>query len=416
MAFRNPVRSMPADRITGQLTGAQIVNGAIAYPHLKGPLSAASAVRFLDVMDDASLWELLSSSSGTWGVQTSTDSTTGGNLLQSTGAVNLRSRVRIPHDPDVLYRVSVRVRTLTEGTGVPTIFLGLYGLAADGVTGVNRTGVDSVGSQFYPAASFQLLPAASGWQTYTGYVRGRVAVGVDGGGGPNPLMTNPLRLNAGVRYVAPYMRLDYGNPTVTNSVIQVDRVSVDVVYTGVLTAEAIAAGAIDGQLITGATVRTSAGYPRIELAPDGNLYFYTAADQEPGAIRVSGEDGVLQLIGPNGEGIEYGLTFQNAFGSTAATIDTDQVTVVGSLFADNYRMGRVNIVPSAPNTPTSMTLTGIGMGGSGSVRAWAMANTTVPGTSVTGVGCTGANRDGVTIWLTRTNTASTGIDYLLIGE
>jgi hypothetical protein len=178
----------------------------------------------------------------------------------------------------------------------------------------------------------------------------------------------------------------------------------------------LAADAIDGKVITGATVRTSAGYPRIELAPDGNLYFYTAAGQDPGMIRVSGEDGTLQIIGPDGQGVEYGLTFQNAFGSTTATFDTDQVTVIGSLYADNYRTGRVSITPSTANTPTSLTITGLGMGGSGAVRAYATASTTVPGTSVTGVGTSSANRDGVTLWVTRTNTAATFVEYLLIGD
>lgn len=416
MAFRNPVRSLPASRITGQLTGSQIQDGVIGYPHLKGPLSSASAVRFLDVMNDADLWESLAPSSGTWSIVSSSDATTGGTVLRAVGDVNLRSRVRIPHDPEVLYRVSVRVRTATQGTGAPTVFLGLYGLAADGVTTVNRDGVASIGNQAYACAIFQSLPSASGWVTYTGYVRGRAAAGVSGGTGANPLMTNPLTLHGNVRFVAPYARLDFANPSVTGSTIEIDRVSVDAVYTGLLTAEAIAAGAIDGQVITGATVRTSDGFPRIELAPDGNLYFYTSATQDPGRIIVDGTDGVLQLVGPNAAGIEYGVTFQNAFGVRSATFDGDQVSVGGMFYADNYRTGRVTITPSAANTPTSVTVTGIGMGGSGAVRAYATPSTTVPGTSVTGVGCTSAGRDGVTVWVTRTNTTATGVDWLLIGD
>lgn len=415
MAFRNPVRSLPASRITGQLTGSQIVDGAIGYPHLKGPLSSANAVRFLDVMNDPDLWESLSSA-GTWSVVSSSDATTGGTVLRSVGDVNLRSRVRIPHDPEVLYRVSVRVRTLTQGTGVPTVFLGLYGFGADGVTTVNRDGINSIGNQAYACAVFQSLPSASGWVTYTGYVRGRAGAGVSGGAGPNPLMTSPLTLHGNVRFVAPYARLDYANPSVTGSTIEVDRVSVDAVYTGLLTAEAIAAGAIDGQVITGATVRTSSGFPRIELAPDGNLYFYTAADQDPGLIRVDGVDGTLQLIGPNGAGVEYGVTFQKAFGASSATFDTDSVTAIGSFYADNYRTGRSTITPSAANTPTSLTITGIGMGGSGAVRAYATANTVVPGSQVTGVSCSGANRDSFVLWVTRTNTTATNIDWHLIGD
>ncbi|MFJ3540391.1 hypothetical protein ACIPQA_33730, partial [Streptomyces sp. NPDC090109] len=385
------------------------------YPHLKGPLSSASAVRFLDVMDDADLWESLAPGTGTWSVVSSADATTGGTVLRAVGSVNLRSRVRIPHDPDVLYRVSVRVRTLTEGSGVPTVFLGLYGLAADGVTTVNRDGVASIGNQAYACAVFQSLPSASGWVTYTGYVRGRAAAGVSGGAGPNPLMTSPLTLHGNVRFVAPYARLDFANPSVTGSTVEIDRVSVDAVYPGLLTAEAIAAGAIDGQTITGATVRTAAGFPRIELAPDGNLYFYPAAGVDPGLIAVEA-DGVLHLVGPNGDGVEYGVTFQKAFGTSSATFSTDEVTAVGSLYADNYRSGRVTITPSAANVPTSVTVTGIGMSGSGPVRAYASPITTVPGTEVRGVSCTSPSRDSVVVWVTRTNTTSTGIDWHLIGE
>jgi hypothetical protein len=412
MAFRNPVRSLPASRITGQLTGSQIQDGVIGYPHLKGPLSSASAVRFLDVMDDADLWEKLTSA-GTWGIQTSTDATTGGTVLRTNGIVFLRSRVRIPHDPDVLYRVSFRVRTRTEGSGVPVIYLGLHGFASDGVTPVNRHGAASTSSQAYTAAAAQSLPSASGWTTYTGYVRGRAGVGVSGGNGPNPLMTNPQLLHDSVRFVAPYMLLDYIPGTASE--IEVDRVSVDAVYTGLLTAEAIAAGAIDGQVITGATVRTSSGYPRIELAPDGNLYFYTSALEDPGLIRVDGVDGTLQIIGPNAAGIEYGVTFQKAFGVSSATIDTDETTVVGVLAAGNLTFGRVTITPSAPNTPTSLTLTGYDLKGS-TFDGVVAPISQVPGTSVLGVGISSITSTSAVIWVTRTNTTATQVGYIITGK
>jgi hypothetical protein len=408
MAFRNPVRSLPASRITGQLTGAQIVNGAIAFPHLVGPLASASAVRYLDMMDDASLWENVSGA-GTWQMTTDAGAQTTGKVLQSVGAVSMRGRVRIPFDPDVLYRVSVRVRCKVQGSAPPDVFLGLHGFAADGVTPVNRNGAASVTLQNYCAASGPTVTPAAGWVVYTGYVLGRAN---PGSGGPNRFMTAPGTMHTDCRFVAPYVRLDNA---ATGSTMQVDKVSVDAVYTGVLTAEAVAAGAIDGQTITGATVRTAAGYPRIELAPDGNLYFYPAAGVDPGLIRVDA-DGVLQLVGPNGAGVEYGVTFQKAFGSSSATFDTDEVVMVGSLYADNYRTGRVTITPSVANIPASVTVTGIGMAGSGPVRALATPITAVPGTEVRGVGCSSPSRDSVVVWLTRTNTTATGVDWHLIGE
>jgi hypothetical protein len=92
------------------------------------------------------------------------------------------------------------------------------------------------------------------------------------------------------------------------------------------------------------------------------------------------------------------------------------VVATGSLYADNYKVGRVSITPSAANTPTSITVSGLAMKGTGAVRAQATASTSVPGTQVTGVGCSSVTRDGLTIWVTRVNTTATSIDYLLIGE
>jgi len=66
--------------------------------------------------------------------------------------------------------------------------------------------------------------------------------------------------------------------------------------------------------------------------------------------------------------------------------------------------------------PTPATLSGLGMSGTGAVRAVATAVTTLPGTAVTGVGCTNPSRDGVTIWLTRTSTTATSVEYVLFGE
>ena len=412
MSFRNPVHTIPANRITGQLTGAQIVNGAIAYPHLTGPLSSAAAVRYLDVMNDASLWENVSGA-GTWGMVADSSSTTSGTVLQSVGNVSMRGRVRIPQDPDVLYRVSVRVRCTAQPGAAPNLFLGLHGFAADAVTPVNRTGANSVLTQHYVAANSATITPADGWKVFTGYVLGRANPGATG---PNPQMTSPGPMHTDVRFVAPFVRVDTAS---TGATLQVDRVSVDVVYTGTITAENVVAGAIDGQTITGATVRTAASGRRILLnGSDGNLYFYTgmAGETGPAFIKVDGSTGSMQISGPQFSGLEYGLTLQDSFGTRQMTLDPDVVDVVGTFYADNYRTGRVTITPSAANVPTSVTVTGLGMGRSGAVRAYATASTTVPGTQVTGVGCTGAGRDGVTVWVTRTNTTATGVDWHLIGE
>lgn len=85
----------------------------------------------------------------------------------------------------------------------------------------------------------------------------------------------------------------------------------------------------------------------------------------------------------------------------------------GKLTASNIAAGRVTVSPVA-NTPTSATVTGLNL--TGTVRVVATPNTSLPGTQVTGVGVNNVTSTGFTVWLTRTNTTSTGVDWIAIGE
>lgn len=89
--------------------------------------------------------------------------------------------------------------------------------------------------------------------------------------------------------------------------------------------------------------------------------------------------------------------------------------VAGVLAADSIAFGRVNITPSAADTPTPVSVTGLSLKGS-NFRALATASTSLPGRAVTGVSVTNASATGLTIWLTRTNTTTTGVDWMLIGS
>jgi hypothetical protein len=91
------------------------------------------------------------------------------------------------------------------------------------------------------------------------------------------------------------------------------------------------------------------------------------------------------------------------------------VDVSGILLPRNMAWGSVTITPSAANTPTSFTVTGLTVRGSTFI-AQATAVTTVPGTQVTGVGVTSVSSTGLTIWLTRTNTTATIIYWMVIGS
>jgi len=80
---------------------------------------------------------------------------------------------------------------------------------------------------------------------------------------------------------------------------------------------------------------------------------------------------------------------------------------------NNIQTGGLSIVPSAPNTPTGVTVTfATPFKGTPSVQITAL--TTVPGTSVTGVSVGNITPTGFTAYLTRTNTGSTGLTWTAV--
>lgn len=90
------------------------------------------------------------------------------------------------------------------------------------------------------------------------------------------------------------------------------------------------------------------------------------------------------------------------------------VDINGALTAGNFAWGSVSITPSAANTPTSAAVTGLDVRGSTFI-GFASASTSVPGTSVTGVSTNGVSASGLTVWLTRTGTTATTVNWLVIG-
>jgi hypothetical protein len=87
--------------------------------------------------------------------------------------------------------------------------------------------------------------------------------------------------------------------------------------------------------------------------------------------------------------------------------------VGGKLTAPNIVHGRVQITPTAVNTPTSAAVTWPDMGGTPNIALG--ANTVVPGTQVKGVGFSGASSTGCTIWLTRdTNLTAVWVHYIAV--
>ncbi|MFK0279557.1 beta strand repeat-containing protein [Streptomyces sp. NPDC090499] len=229
--------------------------------------------------------------------------------------------------------------------------------------------------------------------------------------------------------------------SVTATQLAAGAVTATAIAAGTITADKLDASAINGKTITGATVQTAATGQRLVLNPDGTLYLYTgdAAETAPGkivaeggsypALRLRAPDNssktgaeIVMWTAPDGSS-EYAIG-QFRVSRTAAGADSISLyggeLDIGTAYAEkvsagNIKCGRVTITPSAANTPTSVTVTGLGLTGS-SPRAVATPSTTVPGTAVTGVGCTNVSTDSVTIWVTRTNTTSVGVDYIVMAS
>lgn len=100
---------------------------------------------------------------------------------------------------------------------------------------------------------------------------------------------------------------------------------------------------------------------------------------------------------------------------SASEVDIQSDTGINGLFvATSQIFGRVSITPVA-NTPTSTHVSYTLPPSVTNVYGFATAQTSVPGTAVTGVGITNVTTTGADIFLTRTNTTSTNVYYAIIG-
>ncbi|MDX3766415.1 MULTISPECIES: hypothetical protein [unclassified Streptomyces] len=456
-----------ASKATIKNLDASAINaGTINVDRLSVGLQGQVGQKFYDFGDSAAKW----SESGTGSMTTVavTDAQSGGSVMRCVGyiASGYRPDVKIPFDPSVTYRVSVRVRQ-TVANGTPgtnqRFYAGVAGLAADGVTWVNISGANSSSNHFYVAADAQNLTSGAGWVTYTGFIKGTSAAPV---GGVKPNANAPGQLHAGVRYITPIV---FVNHTGGSGTAEIDMFAIEVVEMGALTASNVVAGAIDGQVITGATVQTAKSGARLALS--GNRFFATDATGKvlaeivpddgsgrsayftydtrlglnyyagltAGDVRfgISGQTdpqeeagvlysflggGLYELLLRSGADLGNSAAEINLYSETGPVasdseivLSADRVTAPGRLTAGNMAFGSVNITPSAADTPTSFTVSGLHVAGS-TFRAFVSANTTVPGTSVTGVGATSVSATGVTVWLTRANTNTTTVYWMVVGS
>lgn len=98
----------------------------------------------------------------------------------------------------------------------------------------------------------------------------------------------------------------------------------------------------------------------------------------------------------------------------------DNLEVTGCLTASNWVIGAEWITPVA-NTPTSVTVTGINIGGTGEINYQVTASSEVPGlrvkeVSVSNTHKTTGNPSTFEIWIYRTDTTATLVNYILYRE
>ncbi|MFB7403394.1 hypothetical protein ACFCZR_24775 [Streptomyces rubiginosohelvolus] len=222
--------------------------GAVTLNALGGAVSDLAAQRYVDAMGDPNAWTVLAkAATARWDhLDGVLDARTGRTVGQATGHVALRGAVKVPYDPEVLYRVSARVRTTAPSTtGTDSLYIGVAGIAADGVTLVNRVGGATHSSQHYCAASNAPLPSTAGWTTFVGYVRGRAVPGANGSAGANTDPRAPGVLHDQVRFITPMLWLNFGSGGTSGSgVMQVDAVTVEALKTGVVDGTNLVIGSV----------------------------------------------------------------------------------------------------------------------------------------------------------------------------
>ncbi|RSS97266.1 hypothetical protein EF903_01725 [Streptomyces sp. WAC05292] len=226
----------------------KIANGAVRMNALGGALSDSAAQRYVDAMGDPAAWQVLATGTGaTWEhLSGIADAPTGRTVGQATGFVRARGTAVIPYEPGTLYRISARVRMTGPPAATDSFYVGALGLAADKTTFVNRTGDPSGSSHYYAAASNQPITTADGWVTVVGYLKGRAAPGASGSGGPNPDPRAAGLVHDGVRFISPYLWLNYTSaaaPT-PSSVMQVDAFTIEALKTGLVDSTNLVVGSV----------------------------------------------------------------------------------------------------------------------------------------------------------------------------
>ena len=171
---------------------------------LRAVFSTAKSV-FSDFFEDANSaarWALVYGTGEVSAVSVG-DALTGGKVLRvgnnsGDDRAYIVHKGLIPFDPNVLYRITVKLRRVV-GSG--NVYIGWCGVASNGVTLVGASGGTSYASVHHWHAGANVNPG-SGWKTYVGYTKG---FGASAGTAVLGSVASPGTVHPSVRYLRPYV-------------------------------------------------------------------------------------------------------------------------------------------------------------------------------------------------------------------
>jgi hypothetical protein len=89
--------------------------------------------------------------------------------------------------------------------------------------------------------------------------------------------------------------------------------------------------------------------------------------------------------------------------------------ISGRLKAGNIAQGTETITPVA-NTPTSVTISGLDLQGTGTITGLCTPVTSVPGTTVLETAVSSVSSSGMDLYIYRTNTTATKVGWFMIRQ